>query len=103
MNPRPGTLYALLYITLIYINRAASFSWTIRYFNQCISVLDAVLDSIKSHSDYVPSQYLDRGAWFKFKGLGLPVLQIDLQNIRQEEQRVALQARRGSEVRGSVM
>ena len=42
--------------------------------------------------------YLDCGAWFKFKGLGLPVLQIHLQNVWQEEQRIALQTRH--EVRG---
>lgn len=48
--------------------------------------------------DGIIAQYLDCGAGFKFKGLGLPVLQIHLQNVRQEEQRVALQSRR--EVRG---
>lgn len=46
-------------------------------------------------------QYLDCGARFKFKGLGLPVLQIHLQNVWQEEQRVALKSEHG--VRGSVM
>lgn len=44
------------------------------------------------------AQYLDCGAGFKFKGLGLPVLQIHLQDIRKEEQRIALQAKQ--EVRG---
>lgn len=34
--------------------------------------------------------YLDGGAGFKFKGLCLPVLQIHLQNVGQEEQRSAL-------------
>lgn len=43
--------------------------------------------------------YLDRRTGFKFEGLGLSVLQINLQNIRQEEQRVALQTTQGSGVR----
>lgn len=36
--------------------------------------------------------YLYCGVWLKFKSLGLPVLQIHLQNIGQEEQRVTLKS-----------
>lgn len=35
-------------------------------------------------------KYLDCGAGFELKGLGLPVLQIHLQDVGQEEQRVPL-------------
>lgn len=42
--------------------------------------------------------YLHCGVWLKFKSLGLPVLQVHLQNIWQEEQRVTLQSSRAVEV-----
>lgn len=42
--------------------------------------------------------YLHCRVWLKFKSLGLPVLQVHLQNIWQEEQRVTLQSSRVVEV-----
>lgn len=43
--------------------------------------------------------YLNCGAWFKFKGLGLPILQVHLQNVWQEEEGVPLQTKQWSEGR----
>lgn len=44
----------------------------------------------KNCEEQVLERYLDCGAGLKFKGLGLTVLQVHLQDVRQEEQRVPL-------------
>lgn len=44
---------------------------------------------IMPHSS-IATEYLDCGAGLKFEGLGLPVLEVHLQYIGQEEQRVPL-------------
>lgn len=43
--------------------------------------------------------YLNCGAWFKFKGLGLPILQVHLQDVWQEEEGVPLHTKQWSEGR----